>query len=328
MNHTNTNFWLPVLLVLLLVPVAVPAETETATPAQLVDALNGIFGQHPGKRGSHAKGICAVGEFRSTADAASLSKAAHFNGEPVPATIRYSMGGGNPAISDKTNTGRGMAIRFELPDYEIMDMVMISVPLFFARTPEQALEFLLARQPDPATGKPDPARVEAFSKANPETLRQGAWLKENPLPDSYLSTPFFGVNAFKFTNADGESVYGRWHVLPAGGVVGVPEDEIESLSDDFLMDDLEQRLANGAADYEFYVQVAADDDVINDPTVLWPEQREKIHVGTLTVTEATGQDCDELMFSPVALVDGIEPSDDPVLAIRTPVYAESFIRRQ
>lgn len=297
-------------------------------PADLVDALNGIFGQHEGKRGSHAKGICAIGEYRPTDQAAQLSAAPHFNNGPVPATIRYSMGGGNPAISDKTNTVRGMALRLELPDYEITDMVLISAPLFFARTPEQTLEFLRVRARDPDTGKPDPDRVAAFSEANPETTRQSAWLNDNPFPDSYLTTPFFGVNAFRFTNADGESVYGRWHVKPAGGVDGVPAEEIPNLSDDFLMDDLAQRLAEGSSDYEFHVQIAGDGDPITDPTELWPDNREMIHVGTLTVTEAIGQDCDDMMFSPVALPDGIEPSDDPILHIRTPVYAESFMRRQ
>lgn len=298
-------------------------------PADLVDALNGIFGQHEGKRGSHAKGICALGEYRPTSDAAQLSIAPHFNNNgPVPVTIRYSMGGGNPAISDKTNTVRGMALRFELPEYEITDMVLISAPLFFARTQEQALEFLRARARDPDTGKPDPDKVTAFSKANPETTRQGAWLNDNPFPDSYLTTPFFGVNAFRFTNSDGESVYGRWHVKPAGGVVGIAGAELEALPDDFLMHDLEQRLEEGSSDYEFHVQIAEAGDPITDPTELWPDSRKMIHVGTLTMTEATGQDCDDMMFNPVALPDGIEPSDDPILHIRAPVYAESFIRRQ
>lgn len=304
-----------------------PAVAETA-PKDLVDGLNGIFGQHAGKRASHAKGICAAGEFRPSGEAAQLSKAPHFAGAAVPVTIRFSMGGGNPAIPDKTNVTRGMAIRFALPDESVADLVTISAPVFFARTPEDALQFLLVRKTDPATGKPDPAKVEEFSKAHPETTLQGAWLKAHPVPNSYLTTPFFGVNAFKFTNDGGQSVFGRWYIEPAGGVVGLSEDEAKSVSDDFLTEDLEQRLAAGAADFQVHVQLAAEGDAITDPTAEWPATRERVHVGTISVNKVTGQDCDAIMFSPLALPPGIEPSEDPILAIRPAVYAESFLRRQ
>lgn len=304
-----------------------PAVAETA-PKDLVDGLNGIFGQHAGKRASHAKGICAAGEFRPSGEATQLSKAPHFAGAAVPVTIRFSMGGGNPAIPDKTNVTRGMAIRFALPDESVADLVTISAPVFFARTPEDALQFLLVRKTDPATGKPDPAKVEEFSKAHPETTLQGAWLKAHPVPNSYLTTPFFGVNAFKFTNDGGQSVFGRWYIEPAGGVVGLSEDEAKSVSDDFLTEDLEQRLAAGAADFQVHVQLAAEGDAITDPTAEWPATRERVHVGTISVNKVTGQDCDAIMFSPLALPPGIEPSEDPILAIRPAVYAESFLRRQ
>ncbi len=304
-----------------------PAVAETA-PKDLVDALNGVFGQHAGKRASHAKGICAAGEFRPTGEAAQLSKAPHFAGEAVQVTIRFSMGGGKPAIPDKTNVTRGMAIRFALPDESFTDLVTISAPVFFARTPEDALQFLLVRKADPATGKPDAAKVEEFSKAHPETTLQGAWLKAHPVPNSYLTTPFFAVNAFKFTNDGGQSVYGRWYIEPAGGVVGLTEEEVNSVSDDFLTEDLEKRLAAGAADFQVHVQLAGAGDPITDPTVEWPATRERVHVGTISVHKVTGQDCDGNMYNPLALPAGIEPSDDPILAIRPAVYVESLLRRQ
>jgi len=297
------------------------------TGKDLVDALNGIFGQHAGKRAAHAKGTCAAGAFQATSDAPQLSKAPHFAGASVPVTIRFSMGGGNPAIPDKTNTTRGMAIRFALPDDEITDLVTISAPVFFARTPEDALQFLTVRKSDPATGKPDPAKVEEFSKAHPETLLQGEWLEAHPVPNSYLTTPYFGVNAFKFTNDNGQSAYGRWQIEPVGGVVGLSDEEIKTVSDDFLTDDLGKRLAGGPSDFDLYVQIAAEGDPISDPTAMWPDTRQRVHVGKLSVTKATGQECDGIMFSPIALPDGIEPSDDPILGIRSAAYAESFVRR-
>lgn len=305
---------------------AAPLAAEVSG-RDLVDALNGIFGQHAGQRASHAKGVCAAGEFRAGAEAQRLSKAVLFDGEPVPVTVRFSMGGGNPKVSDKSRTIRGLAARFSLPDGGVTDLVTISAPVFFARTPEQALEFLRVRAADPATGKADPEKVAAFSEANPETTLQAAWVKDNPLPDSYLSTPYFGVNAFRFINADGEAVYGRWQLEPAAGVVGLSDEELAALGDDFLNEDLVERLAAGPSAFEIHVQLAGEGDPITDPTVAWPGSRPRVHVGTLTLTRAEGQACDAVMFNPLALTPGIEASADPILGIRTAAYVESLARR-
>jgi catalase len=303
-----------------------PARAEVSGKA-LVDALNGIFGQHAGKRASHAKGVCAEGRFTATGAAAGLSQAPLFSAGSPAVTIRFSMGGGNPAVSDKTRTVRGMALRLTLPEDESMDLVTLSAPVFFARTPEQALGFLEARAVDPATGKPDPARVEAFGKANPETLRQAEWIKANPLPGSYLDTPWFGVHAFRFVNAAGDAVHGRWELEPAGGVVGLSEEALAVLPDDFLAAELESRLAAGRANFEVHVRIAEAGDPLDDPTALWPAERRRVHVGTLTVTGRTGQACDGIMFNPLALPEGIEAGPDPILPLRLPAYAESLARR-
>ncbi len=315
-----------VTLVLTTLAAALPARADVSGK-DLVDALNGVFGQHAGKRASHAKGVCATGQFTATQTARSLSKTALFAGGSKPVTFRYSIGGGNPAVADGTRAVRGMAMRFALPDDELMDLVTVSAPVFFARTPEQTFEFLRVRAVDPATGKPDSAKVEAFGKANPETLRQSAWLKANPLPASYLTSPYFGVHAFRFVNAAGETVHGRWEIEPVDGVVGLAEEALAGLPTDFLASDLESRLAGGPVSFEVHVRVAEVGDVLDDPTLLWPAERRRVHVGKLTVTAATGQECDAIMFNPLALPAGIEPSADPILPLRQAAYVESLSRR-
>lgn len=72
----------------------------------------------------------------------------------------------------------------------------ISVPLFFAKTPEQVVEFLKVRTPAEGADKPDPEKVKAFSDANPETTRQGAWLNARPVPAGYGDVNYWGVHAF------------------------------------------------------------------------------------------------------------------------------------
>src|SRR4029079_18202297 len=85
---------------------------SAAGPADLVGALNGVFGVHPGMRAAHTKGFCATGQFTPTPDAAALSKAPHF-AKPVPVTARFSLGGGNPQAADNEKGNvRGMALRF------------------------------------------------------------------------------------------------------------------------------------------------------------------------------------------------------------------------
>ena len=58
--------------------VAATRAEDPPRPDQLVDALNGVFGKHPGDRAAHTKGICLTGQFTPAADAPSLSTASQF----------------------------------------------------------------------------------------------------------------------------------------------------------------------------------------------------------------------------------------------------------
>ena len=67
---------------------------------QLVDAMNKVFGVHPGFRANHAKGIVVEGSFEASPEAAGLSRAVLFNGGSIPATVRFSDSTGIPNIPD------------------------------------------------------------------------------------------------------------------------------------------------------------------------------------------------------------------------------------
>jgi catalase len=77
-------------------------------------------------------------------------------------------------------------------------------------------------------------------------------------------------------------------------------------------------------------QIAEDGDPVDDPTVVWPDDRRKVTLGRLDVTglahdrEHGG---DVLVFDPTRVTDGIECSDDPILQFRSDAYAESVLRR-
>ena len=145
-----------------LVLMSAPAWAEEAQPEQLIDGLNGVFGAHAKMRAAHTKGICVKGTFTPTAEAAALSKAPMF-AAPVPLVGRFSLGGGNPAASDgQKDNVRGIAMHFQLPDGSVSDLLLISAPIFVAKTPEQFLELLRT------VATKDKAKIDAFFQANPD----------------------------------------------------------------------------------------------------------------------------------------------------------------
>jgi catalase len=309
---------------------AAHAEDQTS-PEALIDALSAVGGKPQNVRVAHQKGICVVGSFAAAPEAKTISKAALFSAAETPALIRFSIAGPNPKISDKAKPApRGLAVSFDTPDGPT-ELVLISAPIFVAKTPAQFLEFLQARAPDPATGKPDPEKVKAFSAANPETTLQTKYLSERPLPASYTDAPYYSVHTFFFTNSDGERKAARWTVKPVDGGATLGDDELKAKPDDFLVDALKERLGAKPAAFDFSLQFAEEGDELTNPTALWPDTRETKPVGRLTITAiADGEaltKCQTSMFNPTLLPDGIEPSDDPILLIRAADYAVSLSRR-
>ena len=299
-------------------------------PVAAVDALQTIARNPPGFRPSHAKGICAVGRFEPTPDAAGFSKAAHFKAG-VPALARLSVAGGNPQASDKGRTARGLAVALTLPDGAEHHLVMLSVPVFIVDDPANFVPFIEARLPDPATGKPDPERIKAFSAQHPETTRQAEYLAQAPVPASYATSPFFGINTFVFIDEAAQRRPARWVFEPVAGRAGLSAEQLGNGPDEFLADELRQRLGRGAVEWDVFLQIPTADDPLDDPTVAWPDSRERVRVARLSLTAADGPGeqgaCQAMMFDPLLLPDGIEPSDDPVLLVRSAAYAESLTRR-
>jgi catalase len=291
-----------------------------ADPEALVDALNAVFGKHPGKRSGHANCFCVKGSFTPTAAAAGLSKAPHLSGKgPWPVVGRFSMGGGNPAApnTDKGNA-RGLALHFDLGGGSVTDMVVISAPVFVAKTPEKFLDFLQR------VASKDQAKIDGFFEENPESKNQGAWLKARPVPASYATVSYFGVHTFTLTNADGKSQIIKWKFTPKGGEAGLSDEEAKAKDADFYRPELAERLAKGLS-----AILGEPGDATDDPTALWPEQRESVKVGDLSISaledDAT---CDAGVFDPTNVVDGIAgPENDGIFQLRSPAYAISFSRR-
>jgi len=311
----------------LLAPRPAAAQVD---PNQFLDQFESTFGKNAGYRRSGAKGVCAAGEFVGSAQGRSLSTASAFSGRPVPVIVRFSVGGANPQAPDNTRGQRNMALQFNLPQGEVWQMGNISAPVFGAATPQQFLGRLQSLQPDPATKMADPAKVKAFADANPEVLLQGRHFASQPVPASFGGVNYWGVHAFGFVNAQGQTQFGKWVFEPVGGVKGLSDEEAKARGPQFLFDELRQGVAAGGVAFDFNLQLAEAGDRIDSAVVPLPDGRRKVTLGRLTVKsvspDAQGE-CLGITFTPTVLPKGVEPSADPMLAARAAPYAVGLGRR-
>lgn len=305
------------------------SSAQMPAPDKLVDALEGTFGKHAARR-SGAKGVCATGFFVGTPDGRSLVNSAIFSGQEIPVIARFSVGGGNPKATDKGKTVRGLAIKFNGPKGETWETANISAPVFFVNTPENFIKFLEARKPDPATGRPDPAKVKAFNDSHPDSKPQIEYLAKAPVPASYAAVHYWGANAFEFTSPTKKKAVGKWMFEAAYGTQGLSDDELKAMPDDFLADELRKRASSGKIAFNFNVQIAAPGDVVTDATVPLPANRKVVNAGRLVIDKVeagNGGACDKITFNPLVLPKGIAPSNDPTLIARPASYAISLSRR-
>ena len=305
-------------------------ESDKPVVEQIVNTLTKLSGgPHKGYRANHAKGIVVQGEFVPTKSAASISKAVHLQTTPSPVTVRFSDATGVPNIPDANGNAfpKGIAIRFQLADGVYTDIVSISTNGFPAAKPDDFLGLLnavAASGPD----APKPSPVEQFLGTHPAALKFVQMPK--PAPVSFATEAFYGVNAFKFTNASGTTQYGRYLITPVKGTEFLTQEQADKTTPNYLFEELPLRLAKAPTAFKIAVQLAEKGDEVNDPTIVWPETRKIVELGTLTLkaVDPKGPEIEKAtMFSPLILVDGIEPSADPILLARPAAYAVSYSRR-
>ena len=316
----------------LAIPASVIAQEAPASQKslaeQLVDAFNGVFGVHPGMRANHPKGVVLEGTFSPAASAASVSKAAHLQQKkaPIPVTVRFSAGSGQPTVPDTNQMPRGMAVKFSLPDGSKTDLVVLSFNGFPVATAEEFRDFLLAVA---ASGPdaPKPTAIEKFLAAHPAA--KNFVESPKPQPVSYATLPYFGINAFKFTNAKGAVTFGRYQLRPVAGEHFLTQEQLATMGPDYLSTEIRERVRRGPAKFTLLLQVAEKGDKVDDPSIAWPDSRKQIELGTIIITKAVADSHTaekKLLFMPGALVPGIEAAD-PMIAARSASYVVSLSRR-
>lgn len=291
----------------------------SSTGAAAVEALNQRYGKWPGQRAVHAKGIVCHGTFAPARDAWRLTVAEHM-ARKVDVTIRFSDISGDPFEPDGGQWAYGLAVKFHLGAGEATDIVAVSLPSFLAGTPDRFLDVMKA---DLALRKlpPSPAALPRVIGYLLESrgVRRTAWTavstRRKP-PASYAVLEYGALHAYRWIDPEGTGRYIRYRWLPDAHAAPLEKRPVDP---DHLQAELTARIG-GAIRFALSLQFAADGDSLTDITKIWPDDRETFVAGTLELTglgPARGQDVGKLCFDPGRLTDGIEPSDDPLLAMRS-----------
>jgi catalase len=295
----------------------------------VLDTLSG--GVHPGFRPVHAKGTMYGGTFVPVPGAADLTRAAHAARPSTPIIVRFSISSGIPTVPDSDpneSSPQAMAVRFHLADHVHTDIIAHSYNGFPARTGEEVLAFFRAIAAS-GPGAPAPPPIAAFLETHPAAKAFVETAK--PIPASFARQAYFAITAFAFTNAAGVRRFGRFRIHPEAGTQFLSPEQAAGKTRDFLAAEMSERLAREPVRFRVLVQLAQKEDDVTDATAVWPETRELVEFGTLTVTERVDELAPErrkIIFDPVPRVDGIDSSGDPLIEVRSEIYLLSGRRRR
>lgn len=305
----------------------VPPPVPRAEPGDLVAAFHGAFGAHHA-RAVHTKGIIFEGTFTPDEQAATLTKAVHLQREPSRVVVRFSDFTGLPEIPDNTSAAspRGFAIKFVLPDGVNTDVICHSFNGFPVATSDEFRLFLLSiGASGPNATKP--TALDYFLDTHPITKR---FVTTQPLPASWATTAYFGVNSFKFTNQQGRSQYVRYQFIPTVGEHYLTPEELAKKDANFLSAEIKERIAKGPFGFKFYAQIADKSDDIENPALAWPATRLRVLLGTVQIDRLAANTPEEdkaTQFNPGNLPAGIEMADEMV-KLRAGAYPISVKERQ
>ncbi len=300
--------------------------------ADLLDGFDKLAGgTHPGFRPVHAKGLMYGGTFTPSPEAAKLTRAPHANRASTPVTVRLSLSAGIPSAADNDPAGaspQGIAVRFHLAEHVHTDIIAHSYNGFSTRTGEEFLEFIRAAAADGASSS-GPPPIAAFLASHPAAK---AFVEaQKPIPTSFARQVYFAITAFKFTNAAGQSRFGRFRLRPEAGTEFLTPEQAARKTADFLTAEMSERLAKGPVSFRVLVQLADPEDDVTDATIPWPETRSQVEFGALAITDRVDELAPEqrkIIFDPVPRVDGIDSAGDPLTDVRSELYLLSGRRRR
>ncbi|WP_226087943.1 catalase KatA [Mesobacillus sp. S13] len=287
----------------------------------------------------HAKGAGAHGYFEVTNDLTQYTKAAFLSevGKKTPMFIRFSTVAGELGSADTVRDPRGFAVKFYTEEGNY-DIVGNNTPVFFIRDAIKFPDFIHTQKRNPQTHLKDPNAVWDFWSLSPESLHQVTILmSDRGIPATLRHMHGFGSHTFKWTNAEGDGVWIKYHFKTEQGVKNLSPDvaaKIAGGNPDYHTEDLFNAIEAGDFPaWKLYVQIMPLEDANTyrfdpfDVTKVWSQKDYPlIEVGRMVLNrnpENYFAEVEQATFSPGTLVPGIDVSPDKMLQGRLFAYADA-----
>jgi len=295
----------------------------------------------------HARGSAAHGIFESYEALDAITCASPFAqaGKQTPVFVRFSTVAGEPGSKDTARDARGFAVKF-YSDTGNWDLVGNNIPVFFIQDAMKFPDLVHALKPEPQHGMPQAASAHDtfwdFVTLMPESTHMLLWvMSDRGIPRSYRMMQGFGVHTFRFVNADGESVFVKFHWTPMLGTHSLVWDEAVKISGadpDFHRRDLWEAIESGEyPQWELGVQVFTEEQAagfsfdVLDATKLIPEELVPVRaIGRMTLNRNPDNffaETEQVAFCTAHVIPGIDFSNDPLLAGRIHSYADTQLSR-
>ncbi len=293
----------------------------------------------------HARGTTAFGYFEAYGawgdePISTYTRAKLFQdkGKRTELAIRFSTVAGGRDSSELVRDPRGFAVKFYTEDGN-WDLVGNNLAVFFIRDAIKFPDFIHSQKPDPVTFERQVAnRVFDFISQSPEALHMVTMVfSPRGIPSSYRTMQGFGVNTYKWVNAQGDTKLVKYHWIPKQGVKSLTADqaaEIQATELGYHTKDLYTAIERGDyPEWELQVQMMDDNDHPEldfdplDDTKTWPENDFPLKpVGRMVLDRAPENifaENEQIAFGTGVLVDGLDFSDDKMLVGRTFSYSDT-----
>ncbi len=287
----------------------------------------------------HAKGGGAHGYFEVTNDLTEYTKAAFLSevGKKTPLFTRFSTVAGELGSADTLRDPRGFAVKIYTEEGNY-DIVGNNTPVFFIRDAIKFPDFIHTQKRNPQTHLKNPDAVWDFWSLSPEALHQITILmSDRGIPATWRHMHGFGSHTFKWTNAEGKSVWVKYHWKTEQGIKNLATDlaaELAGTNPDYHIEDLFNAI--DAGDYPAWklcVQIMPLEDANTyrfdpfDVTKVWSQKDYPlIEVGRMVLDrnpENYFAEVEQATFSPGNFVPGIDVSPDKLLQGRLFAYADA-----
>ncbi|KAI9662946.1 MAG: hypothetical protein M1821_007993 [Bathelium mastoideum] len=299
------------------------------------------------ERAVHARGAAAHGYFESYADWSNITAASFLGqkGKRTPVFLRISTVAGSRGSVDTARDVHGFALRF-YTDAGNYDIVGNNIPVFFLQDAIQFPDLIHAVKPRPDNEIPQAATAHDsawdFFSQNPSSLHTLFWaMSGHGIPRSLRFLDGFGVHAFRFVNANGESKLVKFHFTSQQGVASLIWPEAQATGGqnaDFHRSDLFNAIASGNFPaWEVGVQIMDESDSLKfgfdvlDPTKIVPVEYVPITpIGRFVLNQNPRNyfaETEQVMFCPGHVVRGIDFSEDPLLQGRLFSYVDTQLNR-